>query len=132
MTKALVPTIVEAVKAASGTIPTPSDISTRPENQPRTDHLQTVPSIALGMPQHTPRLPFDEGPSDSPRDLFHSRAIPLVLHVPDEMRAKIASHKYIDLDCLLPNQSISHLAPDSGTFHVVDGVLRVSETDQIY
>ena len=86
----------------------------------------SVPSLALGMlPLHTQVSALEGATSDSPHTLFHSRAIPIDLHVSDDIRTKIAANKYIDLDCLVPKTTISNKIPEAGTFQLVDGVLKV-------
>ena len=87
---------------------------------------QSVPILALGMLHlHSRVSVLDEATTDVPQTLFQSRAIPIDLHVTDDVRVKIVSNKYIDLDCLVPKPAMSNKIPEAGTFQLVDGTLKV-------
>jgi hypothetical protein len=69
---------------------------------------QGIPSLGLGMlALHTSCSPMDEGHLQAPPDLFVSRSLPIDMHVSYDIRAKIVSHKYIDLDALVPKANVS-------------------------
>ena len=81
----------------------------------------TVPSLALRMGQ--PCLTTREGGiCDTPDIHFQSLAIPLDNHIQDDLRLKIVSHKFVDLDTVLPKENFSRTAPESSTFKLIDGV----------
>jgi hypothetical protein len=72
------------------------------------------------LPLHTSVSPLEVGATETPRNIFHSKGIPLDLRVSDEIRAKIVANKYIDLDTALPKPSVSNYVPEAGTFQLVD------------
>lgn len=76
------------------------------------------------LPLHTVSG-LKEGTTVGPTNLFHSKSIPLDLHVPDEVRAKIIGNRYVDLDVQLPRPTVSSAMPENNTFQLVDGSLKV-------
>ena len=120
VTESLVPTLVTAVKKDVLATLQPQMPGPSARNREALATLLpadgTLPTTALGI---SPNFIDGLAPDEVPRDQFHSRAIPLDLHVPNEVRGKILANKYVELDTLLPNPSVSNLALEGGTFQVV-------------